>query len=229
MATLTKMTYQELQKKLEKTQVTIKLNPREQLASYALEVLSSNALKSWTLRMVVMNDMIEMWYFDCAGCLGSDVLELHKKDHFCIFVNVIMVIISTSPANLGFDPCFTYEGCWPFSLCGCTISIPSDGTLSIAKILSNDPIHLSRGLLGRGTHILHVDMGDQTMYVLKLSWQPVSRMSKAEYYRRAGFLEGIPELCCDGDVSGSLLLNGPCGHLQAFLQDRDNLPGDRVL
>ena len=152
-----RMTYEELQKRLAELQVQIKLNPREQVASYALEALSSNALKSATLGMVVVNDMIEMWYFDRAGCLGSDVLELRKEDDFYVFINAIMALASASPANLGFDPCFTYEGRWPFSQCGCTITIPSTNPERVpfrAKILSDEPIDLSRGLSGRGTRVL---------------------------------------------------------------------------
>ena len=95
------MTSEELQKHLgELQEVRVKLNPREQVASYALEALSSNALKSTTLGMVVVNDMIEMWYFDRAGCLGSDVLELRKEDDFDIFVNAVVAIASASPSDL---------------------------------------------------------------------------------------------------------------------------------
>ena len=97
---LARMTSEELQKRLGELQVQIKLNPREQVASYALEALSSNALKSTTLGMVVVNDMIEMWYFDRAGCLGSDVLELRKEDDFDIFVNAVVAIASASPSDL---------------------------------------------------------------------------------------------------------------------------------
>ena len=158
-----RMTYEELQKRLEELEVQIKLNPREQVASYALEAVSSNGLKSATLGMVVVNDMIEMWYFDRAGCLGSNVLELRKEDDFYILVNAIMAITSASPTNLGFDPCFTYEGHWPFSQCGCTITIPSADPERVpfrARILSNDPIDLSRGLSGGGTRVLPVGMWD---------------------------------------------------------------------
>ena len=226
-----RMTHEELQKRLGELQVRIKLDPREQVASYALETLSSNALKSATLGLVIMNDMVEIWYFDRAGCLGSDILELHKEDDFYIFVNAIMAIASASATNLGFDPCFAYEGRWPFSQCGCGISIPSaepEGSPYIAKVLSNQPVDLSRGLLGRGTRVLPVGMwDDQTTYVLKLSWQPVSRVSEAEYYRRAGDIDGIPQLICDGNLT--LLSNGARGRLEALMADRENLPGDRIL
>ena len=66
-----------------------------------------------------------------------------------------------------------------------------------------------------------------TTYVLKLSWQPLSRVSEAEWYRRAGGLEGIPEVLCDGDLS--LLSDGARGRLEVLMKNRDNLPGDRVL
>ena len=63
--------------------------------------------------------------------------------------------------------------------------------------------------------------------MLKLAWQPVSRVSEADYYRRACELEGIPRVISSGDLA--LLSHGLRACLEALLPGSDSLPKDRVL
>jgi len=65
-----KLSYNDLQESLRNLQSRINLNPREQVASYALETLSANVLKHFTVGLLVVNDMVELWYFDRAGAFG---------------------------------------------------------------------------------------------------------------------------------------------------------------
>ena len=63
----TKLSYDDLQKCLRNLQSRMDLNPWEQVASYTLETLSTNALKGFTIGLLVVNDKVELWYFDRAG------------------------------------------------------------------------------------------------------------------------------------------------------------------
>ena len=167
------------------------------------------------------------------GPLGSAILELRKDDDFEIFVNIVAAIASASPTELGFDPCFSYEGPWPYSQLGCSITIHTSnlaGDPFIAKIASNEPIDHSRCLSGRGTHVIQVylsDTADVRTYVLKLAWQPPSRTAEAELYRRAGNIQGLPTIIASGELG--TLSDGVRGHLESLLPSRESLPGDRVL
>ena len=69
---------------------------RGEVGSWAVEALSHNRLKPVFLGMVVVNGVVEMWHFDRARGLGSDVLELGREDGFRYFINFITAIASST-------------------------------------------------------------------------------------------------------------------------------------
>ncbi len=201
-----------------------KMNARELVASYALEVLSSNPLKRSTMGMVVSGDRLEVWHFDRLGCLGSETITLNRETHFQHFVKMIVYIVKSSAETLGFEPSFEYDGAssWPHSLDICTLRIPPSagekGASVIATIASDEPLHRSRCLSGRGTSILPVKLEkkDDEISVLKIGWQVSSRMSEAEFYELGAGVEGLPEIKCSGTIVPSLR-EGVRGRLEQVL------------
>src|SRR5260221_13939333 len=148
------MTSDQLQHRLSSIEKPLDLNGREQVASFALEILSSNPLKRSTMGMVVLGDRLEVWHFDRLGCLGSETLALNQGAHFELFVQAMALIITSSAETLGFEPSFKYGASWPHSLNICTLQIPvgesdATGELAISAIASDAPLHLSRCLSGR--------------------------------------------------------------------------------
>ncbi len=230
------MTSDQLQHELNSTEKHHKLNPREQVGSYALEILSSNPLKRSTMGMVVLGDRLEIWYFDRLGCLGSETLALNQGAHFELFVQAMALIITSSAETLGFEPSFKYGASWPHSLNICTLQIPvgesdATGELAIAAIASDAPLHLSRCLSGRGTSVLPVRLGPSLdTSVMKIGWQVSTRMSEAHFYELAAGVEGLPDIVCSGTVVRSLR-EGVRGLLEEVLPPKPDriLPVDRSL
>ena len=130
------MTSDQMQHRLSSIEKPVDLNGREQVASYALEILSSNPLKRSTMGMVVLGDRLEVWHFDRLGCLGSDTITLNQEPHF----QMVVYIVNSSAETLGFEPSFGYGDSWPHSLDNCTLEIPGEngaaGGPAIATIAS---------------------------------------------------------------------------------------------
>ena len=203
------MTSDQLQHRLSSIEKPLRLNSREQVASYALETLSANPLKRSTMGMVLLGDRLEVWHFDRLGCLGSDTITLNQEPHFQLFVKLVVYIVNSSAETLGFEPSFGYGDSWPHSLDNCTLEIPGEngatGRPTIATIASDEPLHLSRCLSGRGTSVLPVklEQGGSTL-VMKIGWQDSARMSEADFYKMAAGVEGLPDIKCSGTIVPSL-------------------------
>ncbi len=209
------------------------LNAREQLASYALEVLSSNPLKRSTMGMLVFGGRVEVWHFDRLGCLGSESIALNLEAHFQLFVKMVVHIVKSSAETLGFEPSFKYDASWPHSLDICTLPlfVGEDGAPGepIVTIASDKPLHRSRCLSGRGTSVLLVRLGQSfDPFVMKIGWQASERMSEADFYKMAAGVEGLPDIKCSDTIVQSLR-EGVRGDLEKALPHDRKLPMDRSL
>ena len=225
----------QLQDRLNAIEKHRKLNPREQVASYALEILSSNPLKRSTMGMVVLGDRLEIWYFDSLGCLGSETLHLNQEVHFELFVKAVALIITSPAETLGFEPSFKHATSWLHSPDVRTLRIPvgengAAGAPIIATIASDEPLHLSRCLSGRGTSVLPVRLEQSVdTFIMKIGWQVSTRMSEADFYKLAAGVEGLPDIRCSGTISDSLRTG--VRRLEEALPSKPNriLPVDRSL
>ncbi|KAF8336881.1 uncharacterized protein EI90DRAFT_3043966 [Cantharellus anzutake] len=197
----------------------VRLDGRQQLASYGLEQLSSNPLKQFCYGMVVIGHFVEMWYYDRSGPIGTEVIDLRKEDHFEQFYQHMVAISGANPSGLGFNPHFNTIK-WP-------IPVDSQKITIGGRLISFDaskPIHISRGLTGRCTTVFPAwektfGTESEPPYVLKLSYQPCDRKpSEADHYALllAKGVEGIPEILCS-EKFPSLAEEGPRGALMKHL------------
>lgn len=161
--------------------ISIKLNDREQLASYAMEVLSANGLRRHTLGVYVVDGEMEMWYFDRAGAVGSKMVDF--TTYSTNLFHFIQLLHSVSPEALGFDPDFKSsetapttrqnlhqqaEQKYPTSPFGYFLSVGEH-----SKVIVGTPQLTSRGLVGGGESItlLHLpclylsDRGNRKSYM----------------------------------------------------------------
>ncbi|KAF8314413.1 uncharacterized protein EI90DRAFT_437989 [Cantharellus anzutake] len=202
----------------------VRLDGRQQLASYGLEQLSSNPLKQFCYGMVVIGHFVEMWYYDRSGPIGTEVIDLRKEDHFEQFYKHMAAISNANPSSLGFNPHFNTTR-WP-------VPVDSQKITIGGRLISFDaskPIHISRGLTGRCTTVFPA--WEQTFgteseppYVLKLSYQPCDRKpSEADHYAlllEMG-VEGIPGVLCS-EKFPSLAEEGPRGALMKLLPGHES-------
>ncbi|KAF8328423.1 uncharacterized protein EI90DRAFT_3126207 [Cantharellus anzutake] len=213
------MTEEQIEIELKKNG-SVKLDGRQQLASYGLEQLSSNPLKQFSHGMAVIDSFVESWYYDRSGPIGSSVIDLRRDDDFELFCKQVLATSYADPLSFGFNPRFDIKR--PVSANSQKITI---GGWDISFDASR-PIHVSRGFTGRCSTIFCAstqtpDTGVEHQCVLKLSYQPCDRIpSEADHYALLWEKEvkGIPEILC-WEKFPSLAEEGPRCALMEYLPD----------
>ena len=185
----------------------IRLEPREVLAGYALEILSASGLRQHVIAVLVDNESISLWYFDRSGVISSTEMNLETKKGQDMFYDVLGILGCASRTDLGYVRRLCPSAWWP--------STENAGSLLLwdrhGKSRNCDLANLkklntgSRGLIGRGTTVYSFggDEDSSAPFALKLSWQPTSRPSEARCFVAAELagVEGIPHMLAMGHLA----------------------------
>ncbi|KAF8334067.1 uncharacterized protein EI90DRAFT_503841 [Cantharellus anzutake] len=67
------------------------LDGRQQLGGYGLEQLSSNPLKRFGTGMLVIDSLVETWYYDHCGPIGSSIIDIRRHDYFELFSLILLL------------------------------------------------------------------------------------------------------------------------------------------
>lgn len=166
----------------------VELTDRQRLGSFALEMMSVFGDRRHVLGVYIDGLMVEVWYFDRSGALGTKAFNIAQDRK--TFISLIYGLARGNPQELGYEPIILPipkpRSLLPLGTMGTSIRI-GPGELkedapayTIANTLFN-----TRGLLGRGTAVFRVlGFDNQEEYAAKLSWQLVSRGSESVVLKR---------------------------------------------
>ena len=192
-----------------------KLTATQQLASYALEVLSATGLRRSTLGLLISDDRLEIWFYDRAGGIAAESISI--KDDFVRFVELFVALSRATPEELGFEPCIFPATPFPTHANGAAVPSNSGATWEIIGERLNE----TRGLIGHGTAAWKVvnhagSSTDEEPCAAKISWQEAgSRESEVSLLMDAAGIAGIPSLVDSADLAQ--LSDGVRGRLQPYL------------
>lgn len=185
----------------------VKLTDREQLASYALEILSAGGYRRSTLGCYIKHTAMEFWHFDRSGGIGSSPLNF--KDTPDQLVAIIEGLARATEQQLGFEP-FIQGRPTPFPTTALDAIIRFDGERD-EKFKILETLSRQRGLTGRGTVVFrvkafkkkdrraHLRRGE---FAAKLSWQPPLRDGEDVLLKEAADkgVIGLPKVYFSADV-----------------------------
>ena len=120
------------------------LTPTQQLASYALEVLSATGLRRSTLGLLISDDRLEVWFYDRAGGIAAESISI--QEDFVRFVQLFVALSRASPQELGFEPSIFPPSPFPTHANGAAVPSNSGATWEIIGERLNE----TRGLVGHG-------------------------------------------------------------------------------
>jgi len=197
---------------------TVKLEPHEYLAGYALEILSASGLRQHTIAVLVDNKSVSLWYFDRSGAISSTEMNLENENGREMFYSVLEVFALASRWELGYVSRLFQGAEWPTpESVGNLLLWNRNKKKQIWELAKLKKLNTgTRGLIGRGTAVY--SFGDDEKdpdapYALKLSWQPVLRPPELDFLLRAERegVEGIPRVLAVDNLGN--LLDGIRGRL----------------
>lgn len=228
------------------------LGAREKLAGLALETLSASGLKQHTYGILADNNWLELWYFDRAGAIGSERIDISGKGGRSDLLLALTAIALADKHELGYIAAegfgvrdanenrahFPQLGFDEFSLHLSSLTpiwpleyMPDLELKNITRLGERR----GRGLVGRGTVVLSCQAGGIDgcdRVILKYSWQPPPslRRPEGEFHERVmkKGIRGIPRALGTRDILN--LFEGPRGRLHPLLPSLRPVPADdRVL
>ena len=179
----------------------VQLKPHEVLAGYALEILSASGLRQHAIAILVDNESVSLWYFDRSGVISSTEMNLKTETDQEMFYDVLGILGCASRTDLGYVKRLCPSTGWPSRENAGSLLLWDRGGESRNWDLENlKKLNIgSRGLIGRGTTVY--SFGDNgtdpdAPFALKLSWQPTSRPSEADFFVAAqdAGVEGTPRV-----------------------------------
>lgn len=185
----------------------VKLTDREQLASYALEVLSAGGFRRSTLGCYIKHSTIELWHFDRSGGIGSSPFNFGDQPDY--LVTVIDGLARATERQFGFEP-FIQGRPVAFPTTAKDAIIRFDGERG-EKFKILETLSKQRALTGRGTTVFRVKAFKKKdkqaplrrgEFAAKLSWQPPRRDGEGGLLKEAADkgVTGVPKVYFASDV-----------------------------
>lgn len=87
-----------------------------QLANYAIELLSSDEVRAWTMSILIDNNKLTLWYYDRSRAICTAPINFKDSKTQFIFLVIALTKASMSAASIGYHKSFLNKPGYPKSV-----------------------------------------------------------------------------------------------------------------